>query len=210
MDVSTQLWLEAHARLVREVGRAVAHALRGHLNGIGLAVALTEQVAADLPASETILAQAVRTGRQETARAEAAAAHLQALVSDAFSPAGMRLDLAARWAAALVAPIADDRGVRVVQAVDTGPATVDDLPDAPSGGREALALWVLAAVRETARGGDVIVRVTAAAAAVHWTGRGDTAADVALARDFATIVPGLLLDVHVATDGACTARLRVT
>ena len=209
MDPRTQLWLDAHARLVREVGRVVAHGLRGHLNGIGLAVALAEQVAAgDLPGADAVLAQAVRTGRQEAGRAETAAARLQALVSDAFSPVGVRLDLAARWAVALVAPVAEERGVRVTQSVDPGAAAIDDLAVMPPGAREALGLWLLTAIDEVARGGEVAVRVTPGTAAVHWPRVGDAGDDV-LAREFAACVPGVVAELQVPADGNCSVRLHV-
>ena len=86
---------------------------------------------------------------------------------------------------------------------------LDDLLVTPPGAREALALWLLAAVREVTSDGEVLVQVTADTAAVQWTRASDAPGDDALARAFTAVVSGLVADVRVPAAGACTVHLRI-
>ena len=176
--IDADRWFEASRRLLREVGRARMHNLRGNLNMAALALELIDD------ADNADGAAPVR-------RAVDAAGHnvsgLDGLILETTEPARRRLPDAAAWALETAAPVAARRALEVAV-----PTPVSGLPalDLPEGASTVLGYLLVEAYLDAARRSSCLFDVAPGGAegfVVEWTpetdagGPGPDAARQALA-----------------------------
>jgi hypothetical protein len=169
---------EASRRLLREVGRARMHNLRGNLNMAALGLELIED-GEDADRTAPVRRAVDEAGRNVTG--------LDGLILETTEPARRRLPDAAAWAIETAAPVADRRALDV-----TVPTPVSGLPaiDLPEGASTVIGYVLVEAYLDAARRSSCVFDIAPGGAdgfVVDWTpetdagGPGPEAARQALA-----------------------------